>query len=1488
MGNDLGSEDISQKDVYIPVISNPQALAMQVIYHLDKNHKVIIFSTYQSIDIVIKAQKIFKHPFSILINDEAHRTAGYEKFLDQAQSQKVQSVWQKTHDDSLLKARFRLYLTATPRIYSDKAKDKMGEKDLMLYSMDDESVFGKEIYSLRFDEAINRGILCDYRVLITFANKDTTTSITNAKDKQYKADDISKMIGLHKAILKQDLYLVENLDEGKDNQADSTQENPLESFEVFEDSEPMKRIVAFHHSIANSKFFVNNFSAIDEAGLNSEYTEHIDGTDNASQKAQKLSWLKEPSSNSTFKVLSNAKCLTEGIDVPNLDGVAFFDPRDSVVDIVQAVGRVMRKSPNKKYGYIILPISLSQSEILQYDKVLNTHAFKGVWKILKALRSHDERLVDISRINQVVKVACVHSKSAGGFTQPNAEKMTQQSLFALNELATNLKNAIPKNLGDLTYWELYANKVGTVMRDLSVRIDSLLKENAQINALFSNFCNALRANLNSSFDTSEAITLIAQHIITKPIFNHIFPHLDFASFDKVACELENLYTELDKLGLSAEIKDLEKFYTSIQKNAEYAQSDKSKQDLIRNLYDSLFKSAFKKTQEKLGIVYTPIEVVDFIIHSVQYALNKHFGKSLGDKGIHIYDPFTGTGSFITRLIQSGLLDNNLAHKYESEIWANEITLLGYYIAQINITATYHKQILSLSQNCHTERSEVSKDSKDCRDFSHSTNAQNDNYHKYKLLDNLLFTDTFNTYTHDTKGFKGQGDLLSTIEYLKANFTKIQELKQTDFKVIFGNPPYSTGQNSANDNNKNTSYPALESRIANTYAKLSHATNKGSNYDSYKMAIRYASDRIENNGIVAFVTNGSFIDGNADSGLRACLEAEFDYIYIFNLRGNARLQGEARQKEGGGVFDSGSRTPVAISLFIKCDDTQSSPSLAEGDKGGGQDSTQNAPDSSLPQSQNANATHPQTPSAREGALNPKKATIFYHDIGDYLDRQTKLNIIQNFRSIEGIERQSKWQTIHPNKDYDWINQRDYSYLDFMPIADKASKFKPLKKGEMNIFEVFSMGIGTSRDAWVYNFSLSNLEQNMQKTINIFNAESQKFKGTKQKDYEKLLCFDKTKISWSSSLIPKVANGIQVKFDKNKIIDSMYRPFCRQFVYYDENFIHRQGQMPNIYPNENNLPNLTICINDGVGNFGALITDSIADNHLFPQTQCFPLYYYELQSNSLQSSKTPHPKSLPQGEGLSLDSPSLAEGDKGGGYKPTYRRKDAIRDEALQAIQGIYKDSNITKESIFYYIYALLNHNGYKQKYKDNLSKMLPRIPYAKDFWAYKKLGRELANLHLQYESFAKCSRALAIPKDKISLFSGIFGTNSEYKSKDLLSEFGEADFAIKKMFFEKKGQKDIIIFNNKIAIVNIPPKAYNYIVNGKSAIEWIMERYQVKIDKDSGIKNDPNLYECKSGALAGLNGGKYALYLLLSIIEMSVQSVEIIEAISELDFSEVEK
>lgn len=738
-------------------------------------------------------------------------------------------------------------------------------------------------------------------------------------------------------------------------------------------------------------------------------------------------------------------------------------------------------------------------------------------------------------------------------------------------------------------------------------------------------------------------------------------------------------------------------------------------------------------------------------------------------------------------------------------------MLGYYIAQINITATYHKQMQTLQNNpspqnpchtehlsCHTERSEV------------STNSN------YKLLDNLLFTDTFESYTQDSKGYKGEQTLTEQGEYLKANLDKIKQFKKTDFKVIIGNPPYSAGQENANDDNANIKYDLLDSRIASTY--VSAYKVQKFKYDSFKRAIRYATDRIESKGIVAFVTNGSFIEGKSDAGLRACLEAEFDFIYIFNLRGDIRKNMQTKEGiEGANIFGNASQTPVAISILIKCGKNETN----------------------------------------------KKAQIFHYDIKDTDARKTsdKLSLIHNLKSIANLE--NKWQLIIPNQDYDWINQRDYNYLKFMPLGDKKLKFKPLKKGyEINLFEIFSMGISTNRDAWVINFSKENLTKNMSFMIENYNKEVQKFKGQKQSEYEKMLCLDKTKISWSSSLIPKIANGVKAKFDENKIAICLYRPFCKVNLYFDKMFNDRQSQMSQLYPNAN-LPNLSICIDEG-GQTGAIITDLICDLHFCPQTQAFPLYYYE---------------KIEPSEAKNLF-------DKGEVNDNTYRRKDAIRDEALKEVQKIYKDESISKEDIFYYIYALLNHKGYKEKYKDNLSKMLPRIPFVKDFKEFARLGRELADLHLGYENFADKSTALAVPKDKIKDFSNdnLFADKNEAKA--LLENLNENDFMLNKMRFVVKGKKDTIIFNDKIAVVNVPLKAYEYVVNGRSGIEWIMERYQVKTDKDSGLINDPNLYECENGALKGLKGGKYALALLLSVIQMSVLSVELLEKLAKYSLDEM--
>lgn len=610
VGAEKGSEDLNAQELSLAPTTDPNMLAHAInaiisggggsnAHSLESSPKIVIFSTYQSLDVIIDSQKLFNKPLKIIINDEAHRTAGVQK-LDETGNVKEISVWQKTHDNDLLNATYRLYLTATPRIFSDKAKDKLAKarkndnaSELLLFSMDDEKLFGKEIYSLRFSQAIDLGLLSDFRVIISYINEkylaDYTNKLTQAQESSsLTLENAGKMVAFTNAMKKRNVSFID--ERGKQ--------------ESYTDTNPMRKALAFHSRISDSTRMAGYFNGEKSVIDRDIVFTHIDGKDNASTKSHKLAWLSEAPKEEA-RVLSNAKCLTEGIDVPSLDAVCFFDKRDSVVDVVQAVGRAIRKSDGKKYGYIILPLVLSDEEIKSYDKTLKSDKFKIVWQTLKALRSHDERLIDEARINEVVSIA-----GGGGGDTP----LPPTELFTLSELFNEMKNAVPKNLGDLQYWENYASKVGDIMQALILRIQALLDSSSAIQKLFSTFCKALQGNLNASFNESEAIALVAQHIITKPIFECIFPSLDFTTFDKVSAELEKLHTKLLEQGLNAETKTLEKFYTSVRQSAEYAKSDKSKQSLIKNLYDTLFKQAFKKTQEKLGIVYTPLRawILSFI------------------------------------------------------------------------------------------------------------------------------------------------------------------------------------------------------------------------------------------------------------------------------------------------------------------------------------------------------------------------------------------------------------------------------------------------------------------------------------------------------------------------------------------------------------------------------------------------------------------------------------------------------------------------------------------------------------------------------------------------------------------------------------------------------------------------------------------------------------------------------------------------------------
>ena len=760
--------------------------------------------------------------------------------------------------------------------------------------------------------------------------------------------------------------------------------------------------------------------------------------------------------------------------------------------------------------------------------------------------------------------------------------------------------------------------------------------------------------------------------------------------------------------------------------------------------DKFFRRAFPHTTEKLGIVYTPVEIVDFILRSVNEMLQEHFGQTLGSKGVHIMDPFTGTGTFITHLLQSELIGSDeMEYKFRNEIHANEIVLLAYYIAAINIEAVYH-----------------------------GLSGKND----YASFEGICLTDTFQMYESD--------DLIS--HYLPDNSERRKRQKATNIQVIVGNPPYSAGQKSANDDAANTSYPELDEKIQYTYAAHSTATSKKALYDSFIRAFRWASDRIGDFGIVAYVTNSGWIDGNATNGMRACLVEEFSDLYIFNLRGNQRTSGEMPRKEGGKIFGSGSRTPVAISVLVK------------------------------------------NPEAEE------RGRIFYHDIGDYLSQKDKLETIRGFGSINGITKMDRWETITPDENNDWLNHVDPSFEKFMFIGS-GKRDKPSEK---TIFKLASLGINSNRDSWAYNSSQQKLSLNMGKMIATYNSELENGKPLSE------ATTDSKMIKWSSSLTAKYERGIRGSFSEDWITTGLYRPFYLQRFYGEPMFVHRYGKFRSIFP-DSECENPVIQVS-GIGaktGFSTLMSDKLPELQIVENGQCFPLYLYE---NSSTSSDL-----------LS----SLNDQDNG------FTRRDGLTDAGLARFQTAYPEEKISKEDLFYYVYGLLHSPDYRERFKNNLAKALPRIPAVSsfdDFTAFHNAGRSLGKLHVSFE--------------KVDPYMVTFKEGSH----DLIPE-ARLDpvnfYRVRKMKFAgKRGDqnKTTVIYNN-ITMQGVPLEAYDYVVNGKPALNWVMERQCVKTDKASGIINDANDY-----ANEVVGDPRYPMELFQRVITVSLETMEIIRGLPKLD------
>jgi predicted helicase len=1346
-------EDISIVDLALPATTSPKVLLERwTAAAKDSTSMTVLFGTYQSIDVVKKAQADGEFgPFDLVVCDEAHRTTGATI------AGQDESAFVRVHDNEYLTARTRLYMTATPRIFDDASKAKAGQSAVVLASMDDETMYGPELHRLSFGEAVAKDLLTDYKVVVLAVDETAVASTFQtqlADDGDLKLDDAARIVGCWNGLSKR----------GDSDGAFDT------------DPAPMRRAVAFAGTINASKRIEQLFSTVashyaakypaegsDAQPLRCE-VRHVDGTSSALERNESLDWLKDEIPDGDCRILTNARCLSEGVDVPALDAVMFLSPRRSVVDIVQSVGRVMRKAPGKKYGYIILPIGIPAGEAPEQALNNNTR-YAAVWDVLQALRAHDERF------NAMINRIELSKDRPPGITvvgapEPAWDQETFDFGYPLDEWRDAIYARLVKKVGTRRYWELWAKDVADIAQRHITRITALLSPDGDpaVQNEFAVFLEGLRGNLNESVTPDEAIEMLAQHLITRPVFDALFADYQFTAHNAVAQSMERMLDVLDEHALDDENETLEQFYESVRMRIDGIDTAEGRQRIVIELYDTFFKTAFKRTVERLGIVYTPVEIVDFILRSTDAILRKHFGKALTDENVHILDGFAGTGTFIVRLLQLGLIDpKDLVRKYREEIHANEILLLAYYIAAVNIESAFHDA-----------RSEGDPDV------------------PYEPFPGLILTDTFQSYEEGDRS-----DLL----VLPENNARIARQRSLAITAVVGNPPWSVGQGSANDNNQNTRYPGIDEAIDATYAARSTARRKTSLHDSYIRAIKWASLRLGEHGVIAFVTNGGFLDSNSADGLRKCLAEEFGSLYVFNLRGNGRVAGEAGRREGRPVFEfggwrtdgsevrtaeGGSRATVALVVLVK----------------------------------------------DPGARSPK---LVYAQVPDGLSAGEKIIAVRDAGSIDGVD----FEEVFPNAAGDWLNQRSDDSERFLPLGDKD--------GGAAVFATYCRGLMTTRDAWCYNSARSVVDANMRRTIAFCNMLVERFKRTGGGDdfFQEADHSDPGKISWDEKNRRDVRTGRQTAFKEEGLRLTSYRPFNRLVGYLDKDWNNSVYLLPKFFPTpDHQNMGLVVAAPRAVAEPAVLMVDALPDLSFYTYNgQFFPRWSWEPTGSGGATLRMELEPTEPASESV----------------LGSFRRVDNISNVALRAFRDAYGDQ-VSKDDVFFYCYGLLHSRDYRERYGDDLKKMLPRIPLVVDPVPFMTAGRRLSDMHTEYES--------VIPFPLEGLPDGGARREALYVKK---MRFGQT-----RLDGRLVDDRSTIIYNSEVTLTGVPENAYDYLLGARSAIEWVMERYQVRTDKASGIVNDPNTWCDEVG------DPRYILDLLCRVVTVSLETMKIVDALPPLD------
>jgi predicted helicase len=1238
-------------------------------FRLEEDKLNVIFSTYQSLDVIKSAQQQGLPEFDLIICDEAHRTAGVSK--------KEETNFKLVHSNDNIKGKKRLYMTATPKVFDvgQEDRERIEEENLVkIFDMSDEEIFGPTFFEYSFRRAIEEGYLSPYRIVVMTVDK------REIQEKLYQylmsqdslsVDDTTKLVGLGKLI------------RGEVHNEDGM---PLNL--------SIKRGIVFVNRVSKSKQVAEDFEAVFREYFSTQSPadiKHIDGNMPVFEKRSKINWLREGGEKS--HVLTNAKVLTEGIDVPALDFVAFFDPKESVVDIIQALGRVVRKAQNKEFGLVFIPLVVS-TDRENIDEQIERTSYKTLWQVINALASLD------SAFQSQIRVILIEDGNRTRETDPSRDNVivldrgnTKTSLFEPIRKYLSAKIVRSFRLGAI-FLKDWAQETAKTAKDLKDHVQIALEKDPIFRQKFEELRRALATLLNESISDQDAINLIVQYILTKPIFDAVFEHK--SQVDEI---LDSIF-EYFKHFLQNNIRDLDKFYEQVQAKASGLRNEEERQEFLRHLYTNFFSVAFKETTDEVGIAYTPVPLVSFIVKFVNYLTQKHFGKTLDDEGVVLLEPFAGMGTFISLAIENMDSQKLEEKRKRKEIWANEILLLPYMAMVKNIESTIARKT-----------------------------------GKHIPFETALWTDSFSLME---KLYEKQAPKLPMI--IPEKFKELIDAQlKAKVNVIISNPPWRVGRENENVGRRNIEYRNLRMRIWQTYAKYAKQLRIASVnklYDTYIQALRMASDRIEE-GVIGFVLNNGWLHGLSGRGIRKALSEEFAEVYVYDLKGDARAKSK---KEGENVFPI--QTGNCLLFLVKRKD-------------------------------------------KKGL-----AKIFYKAVRDYAKKEEKF---AELREWEGKPDQIEWQEINPNQKHDWIGQGEDEFESLVKLGDKRNK------QDITVFDQYSLGLATNKDTYAYNFSRDDLKKHMERLIDTFNEHLERVRNREitPDNVEEKIERDQRKIKWDDTLRNWLFRLRENQRFKNyRVFDAFYKPFVPMWVYFDRVFNDRTYRLPSIFPTPD-AENLTVVVS-GVGKgrvFDAFITTKIVDKSFHTTSVfLFPLYIYT------------EVKTL---------------------YGTTLQKQYNVPDQALRLFQKALNDTTITKEDIFFYVFGVLSTPSYVERFRNNLSKELPRVPILDSFWKISKLGRELAELQLDYQRYVW---AVVMKEEKEDL--------PEYSNLTITADENALKEYVEKVRLDKENRE--ILINGKVKVRGIPEFALECKIGNYPTIEWISKYLVRKEDKETGIVWDPML------------------------------------------------